>query len=278
VIDAALTISGLSVRFGARVALESVDLVVGPGRIVGVVGPNGAGKTTLFRAILGAVEPTSGTIVRSGRPGYVPQGDEEDLSFPLTALDVVLMGGYRRQRFFRPLGRELRREAAAHLDRVGLADRARSPIGELSGGQRQRVLLARALLTGSRLLLLDEPLNGVDVATQEVIVEVLKGLRDAGGSILVSTHDLGMARALASDLLFLNRTVVAYGPSGEVFTAATLRATFSGSVLVLDAPGGALEVVDPGFHCDHDHDHRPRAAGASVTGRSRDDGSGRPRA
>jgi manganese/iron transport system ATP-binding protein len=259
VTGAALAVSDLSVRFGSRVALESVNVVVPRGRIVGVVGPNGAGKTTLFRAILGAVAPTSGSIACADRPGYVPQGDEEDLSYPLTALDVVLMGAYRRQAFWRPLGRDLRREAAGHLDRVGLADRARSPIGELSGGQRQRVLLARALLTGSRLLLLDEPLNGVDVTTQEVIVEVLRELRDDGGSILVSTHDLAMARVLADDLLFLNRTVVAYGPSDEVFTAATLRTTFSGSVLVLDAPDGAVEVVDPGFHCDHahahDHDH-----------------------
>ena len=248
----ALAVSDLSVRYGSRRALSSVSFAVPEGRIVGVLGPNGAGKTTLFRAILGAVQPESGRIVRSTRPGYVPQGAEEDLSYPLTALDVVLMGGYRRRPFWRPLGAGLRREATERLDRVGLADRARSPIGELSGGQRQRVLLARALLTGSRLLLLDEPLNGVDVTTQEVIVDVLRELRDAGGSILISTHDLGMARALAGDLLFLAGTVVAYGPAAEVFTAETLRATFSGSVLLLDAPGGAVEAVDPGFHCDHD--------------------------
>ena len=248
-----LSVFELSVRFGSREALRSVSFDVPAGRIVGVVGPNGAGKTTLFRAILGAVEPSSGTVRRRARPGYVPQSDEEDLSYPLTALDVVLMGAYRRRAFWQPLGRALKREAAVQLDRVGLSDRASSPIGELSGGQRQRVLLARALLTGSPLLLLDEPLNGVDVTTQEVIVGVLGALRDAGSSILISTHDLTLARSLTTEALFLNQAVVAYGPSASVFTAENLRATFSGSVLVLDGPAGSLEVVDPGFHCDHDH-------------------------
>jgi ABC-type Mn2+/Zn2+ transport system ATPase subunit len=217
-----------------------------------VVGPNGAGKTTLFRSILGAVAPAHGTIATSGPAAYVPQSADEELEYPLTALDVVLIGAYRRQPWYRPLGRALRREAMEQLDRVGLADRARSQIGELSGGQRQRVLLARALLSQRRILLLDEPLNGVDATTQEVIVSILAELRGEGRSMLVSTHDLPLARRISTRMLFLNRTVVAYGPAADAFTPEVLRRTFAGSLLVVEGGPGMVEVVDAGG-CGHEH-------------------------
>jgi ABC-type Mn2+/Zn2+ transport system ATPase subunit len=248
-----LSVSDLTVRFGRRVALDRVSFAVPPGETVAVVGPNGAGKTTLFRAVLGAVEPTHGSIAAADRAAYVPQSGDEELDYPLTALDVVLIGAYRRRPWYRPLGRALRREALDQLARVGLADRARSQIGELSGGQRQRVLLARALLSQRRLLLLDEPLNGVDATTQEVIVGILAELRTEGRSMLISTHDLAMARRISTRMLFLNRTVVAYGPADESFTPEILRRTFAGSLLVVDtAPGEVLEVVDSGS-CGHVH-------------------------
>ena len=248
-----LSVRDLSVRFGRRLALEAVGFDVPPGEVVAVVGPNGAGKTTLFRAILGAVEPSGGSVWCPERPAYVPQRDDEELHYPLTALDVVLIGGYRRRPWYRPLGRQLRREAVHQLTRVGLADRQRSQIGELSGGQRQRVLLARALLSERRLLLLDEPLSGVDVTTQEVITETLAELRSEGRSMLISTHDLAMARRISTSMLFLNQTVVAYGPTGDSFTAETLRRTFAGSLLVLEDEPGVVEVVDPGSHAYSHH-------------------------
>jgi manganese/iron transport system ATP-binding protein len=250
-----LSVSDLAVRFGRRVALEGVSFDVPAGETVAVVGPNGAGKTTLFRAILGAVQPSRGTIEAAAQPAYVPQSDDEELDYPLTALDVVLIGGYRRRPWYRPLGRALRREALDQLARVGLADRAGSQIGELSGGQRQRVLLARALLSQRRLLLLDEPLNGVDATTQEVIVSILSELRAEGRSMLISTHDLAMARRISTRMLFLNRSVVAYGPADEAFTPDVLRRTFAGSLLVVPGEPGLVEVVDSGSCSGHEHEH-----------------------
>jgi ABC-type Mn2+/Zn2+ transport system ATPase subunit len=243
-----VSVHGLTVRYARRLALDDVSFAVPPGEIVAVVGPNGAGKTTLFKAMLGALEPSAGRIDAVDRPAYVPQGDEEELDYPLTALDVVLIGGYRRRPWYQPLGRALRREALDQLDRVGLADRAHTQIGELSGGQRQRVLLARALLSHRRLLLLDEPLNGVDAVTQEVIVSTLEELRGEGRAILVSTHDLDLARRVSTRTLFLNEALVAYGPTEEVFTAAVLRQTFHGSVLVVEDRPGIVEVLDTGSH------------------------------
>ncbi len=247
-----LVVSDLTVRYGRRVALERASFRVAAGETVAVVGPNGAGKTTLFRAILGAIAPTAGSIELADRPGYVPQADDEQLDFPLTALDVVLMGGYRRRRCWQPLGRELRREGLDSLARVGLADRARSQIGELSGGQRQRVVLARALLSRSRLLLLDEPLNGVDATSQEVIIELLSELRAQGVSTLISTHDLALARRISTRMLFLSTTVIAEGPTEQAFTPDVLRRTYAGSLLVVDAGGHALELLETGGHA-HEH-------------------------
>jgi ABC-type Mn2+/Zn2+ transport system ATPase subunit len=249
-----LSISDLTVRYGRRLALDRVSFDVPPGETVAVVGPNGAGKTTLFRAILGALAPSVGSVEACERPAYVPQSDDEELHYPVTALDVVLMGAYRRRPWYRPLGRALRGDALDQLARVGLADRAGSQIGELSGGQRQRVLLARALLTQRPLLLLDEPLNGVDATTQEVIVSILAELRAEGRSMLISTHDLAMARRISTRMLFLNQTVVAYGPVDEAFTPDVLRRTFAGSLLVVDNDAGLVEIVDSGA-CIHPHVH-----------------------
>jgi ABC-type Mn2+/Zn2+ transport system ATPase subunit len=247
----------LTVRYGRHVALDNVTFDVPAGEIVAVVGPNGAGKTTLFRAALGAVAPAGGSVTTSEPAAYVPQSDAEQLHYPLTALDVVLMGGYRRRSFWQPLGRALRREAHGQLERVGLSERAHVQFGELSGGQRQRVLLARALLSQRRLLLLDEPLNGVDATTQEVVVGLLEDLRREGRSLLVSTHDLMLARRISTRMLFLHRRVVAYGPTRQAFTADVLRQTFAGSLMVVDPHGGELvELIDVGSHAD-DGDAEP---------------------
>ena len=227
-----LSVSDLTVRFGRRLALDRVSFDVPPGETVAVVGPNGAGKTTLFRAVLGALEPSAGRVLASDRIAYVPQSDDEELDYPVTALDVVLIGGYRRRPWYRPLGRALRR-----------------------GGQRQRVLLARALLSQRRLLLLDEPLNGVDATTQEVIVSILAELRAEGRSMLISTHDLAMARRISTRMLFLNQSVVAYGPADEAFTPEVLRRTFAGSLLVVPGEPGLVEVVDSGSCGGHEHEH-----------------------
>ncbi|RRS01384.1 anchored repeat-type ABC transporter ATP-binding subunit [Glycomyces terrestris] len=207
-----LRIEGLTVSLGGRPVLDGIDLAVAPGETVGLIGPNGAGKTTLLRAVLGLVRPDGGTIRNDlGRPGYVPQKHEFTWDFPITVAGAVLNA---RTGTKWPLGpnREDREAAAEALDRVGLTDLAKRPVGELSGGQRQRVLVARALARRPNLLLLDEPFTGVDVPTQELLTGLLSRLAQEGTAVLMTTHDLAQARATCSRLCLLNRTVVADGP------------------------------------------------------------------
>ena len=207
-----LHIEGLTVSLGGRPVLDGIDLAVAPGETVGLIGPNGAGKTTLLRAVLGLVKPDAGAIRTGlGRPGYVPQKHEFTWDFPITVAGAVL-NARAATRWLRGPSREDREAAAEALDRVGLADLAKRPVGELSGGQRQRVLVARALARRPGLLLLDEPFTGVDVPTQELLTALLSRLAQEGTAVLMTTHDLAQARATCSRLCLLNRTVVADGP------------------------------------------------------------------
>ncbi len=253
--DAAVEVTGLSVAFGQRRAIDDVTFAAPAGCIVGVIGPNGAGKSTLFRAILGLL-PHTGTARLQGAPAYVPQGDRAALDFPATAFDVALMGRYSATPWWRPLGRRERGIAHRALDELGMGAHADCVFGELSGGQRQRVVLARALAHGGRVMLLDEPLTGVDAASARIIQDALNRLRDGGVTLLVATHDLNDAARTCDRLLFLNRRLIAYGPPGETFTAETLTRTYEGTLLVLDpSDGRPVGVLDEGAHHDHDHAH-----------------------
>ena len=252
----ALAVRGLGVAYGRRAALEDVSFEVPPGHVVGVIGPNGAGKSTLFKAILGVLRHSGSVSVAGGRPAYVPQGDDARLDLPVTALDVALMGRAPATPWWRPLGRADREAARRALADVGLDDLAGRQVGELSGGQRQRAFLARALAQGGGLMLLDEPLTGVDATSQEAILGVLGRLRDTGRAILMATHDLAQAARTCDLLLFLNRRVVAFGPPGEAFTREVLAGTYGGDLLVVDAPGGRALVLDDGSHHGHGHGGR----------------------
>ena len=177
-------------------ALAEVSFAAGPGQVVGVLGPNGGGKTTLFRALLGELPVRRGAVELAGAPAYVPQTERARLDFPVSALDVALMGAYGRTPWYRRVARRDREAARAALARVGLEEVADETFGALSGGQRQRVLLARALVQDSPVLLLDEPLSGVDGASAARIEAVFAALRDEGRTLLVATHDVHQARAL----------------------------------------------------------------------------------
>jgi manganese/iron transport system ATP-binding protein len=201
-----------------------------------------------------------GTSPKAARPrvGYVPQSDQLDPEFPITVAQVVLMGRYPALGWFRRPGRADRRAAADALGRVGLSSAAGKRFGTLSGGQRQRVLIARAICQGAGLLLLDEPFNGVDAATQEQILQLLAELRADGVAVVMPTHDLSVAHLACGDACLLNRRQVAFGPIDEVLDAASLRRTYDLRALV--HPGDPVIVAHgPGFphreHDDHTHVH-----------------------
>ena len=233
---------------GARV-LEDVSFEVPPGTSVCVLGPNGGGKTTLFRVLLGELEPVAGRAEVSGRPAYVAQTDRTRLDFPVTALDVALMGTLANGRWWLPPRRADRDAAGAALKRVGLADQAGVRFGELSGGQRQRALLARALVQDAAVLLLDEPLSGVDPASATLIDRVFGELRESGRTLLVASHDVESARSY--DLvLCLNRRQVAFGDPKATLDRDTLQATYGHELIVLE--GGRAVTVK---HHEHAHSH-----------------------
>ena len=224
-----------------REALSGVTFALEPGACAGVLGPNGGGKTTLFRALLGELPYRTGEVELAGRPGYVPQTERARLDFPVSALDVALMGAYGRTPFYRRLGRAERGRARAALDRLGLAEQAGARFGTLSGGQRQRVLIARALVQDARVLLLDEPLSGVDTPSAARIDEVLEELRGEGRALLIATHDVHQARRF-DRVLCLHGRQVAYGPPAEVLTPATLQETYGAELVVLEGGGAAVNV------------------------------------
>ncbi len=230
---------------GAEV-LRGVTFALEPGTIAAVLGPNGGGKTTLFRALLGELAFRTGTVELDGRPAYVPQTDRTRLDFPVSALDVVLMGAYGRTPAWRRIARADRQAARAALGRVGLEDVARKRFGALSGGQRQRVLIARALLQDSRVLLLDEPLSGVDTASAVRIETVFDELRAEGRILLVATHDVEQARRW-DRVVCLNGEQVAFGRPPEVLTTDVLRRTYGPELVVL-AGGEQAVAVDHHRH------------------------------
>lgn len=248
-----LEVRGLDVTRGDHLAVEDASFAVGPGELVALVGPNGAGKSTLFSALLGLI-PSEGEVRLRGSFAYVPQHGPSQLAFPVSALDVALMGTYKRVGLLRRAGRDERERALHALERVGLADRARRTFGELSGGQRQRVLLARALVQQGSVLLLDEPLSGVDAVSEEAIFRALEAERAEGRSAVIATHDLAFARDQCTHALLLNRRVHAAGRPADALTSATLRAAYGERLVVLEDLG----LIDEGSHHhegEHGHEH-----------------------
>ena len=239
----ALHVEDLTVSYRDAPVLWDIDIDIPPGVMAAVVGPNGAGKSTLLKAALGLVHPAAGHVRvfglpfgrARGRVAYVPQRASVDWDFPTDVLDVVTMGTYGRLGWFRRPGRAARADALAALERVGMQDYARRQIGQLSGGQQQRVFLARALVQGADLYLLDEPMAGVDAPTERAIVAVLKALRDEGRTIVVVHHDLSTVQRYFDWLVLLNRRVVAQGPVAEVYTRAALARTYGGQAALIEA-------------------------------------------
>jgi manganese/iron transport system ATP-binding protein len=235
----ALSLEHASIAYGRAAVVEDVHGEVQPGTAVALIGPNGAGKSTLIKAVLGLVPVVAGRITVLGQPpaqarryvGYVPQADTLDADFPVTVAQVVVMGRYRMIGWARPAGRADRRVAADALAAVGLGERAQDRFGTLSGGQRQRVLLARAIAQQPRLLLLDEPFNGVDAVSQDALLRALARLQADGAAVVVSTHDLALAHVACDEVCLLNKHQFGFGPTDATLTPELLRATYGGQAL-----------------------------------------------
>lgn len=230
----------VTIAYRSFAVLKNVSFTVPPGTLTAIVGPNGAGKSTLIKASLGLIEPANGYFRFFGKPfskvggrvSYVPQRTSVDWDFPVTALDVVCMGLYRKIGWFRPVRSRDRRRGMEALAGVGMDDYARRQISQLSGGQQQRVFLARSLVQGAELFLMDEPLAGVDAATEKTIIDTLQSLRDAGKTVMVVHHDLDTVSDYFDRVMLLNREVIAEGPVSEVMKPRLLKKTYGGNLLI----------------------------------------------
>ncbi len=219
-------------------ALRDASFELPTGTIAALVGVNGSGKSTLFKAIMGFVPTASGEIsvlggsvkdaLKSNVVAYVPQAEEVDWSFPVLVEDVVMMGRYGHMGFLRIAKPADHRAVEEALDRVGMSEFRKRQIGELSGGQKKRVFLARALAQDSRVILLDEPFTGVDVQTEDEIIDLLRAMRDEGRVMLVSTHNLGSVPEFCDRTILIKGTVLAHGPTEEIFTSKNLERAFGG--------------------------------------------------
>jgi ABC-type Mn2+/Zn2+ transport system ATPase subunit len=247
-----LEVRGLSVHFAGKPALDGISFAIPPGQMVGVIGPNGAGKTTLFRAILGLIPWTEGEVLlhdasalsQRALMGYLPQLEEINRGFPVSVEDVVMMGRYRRIGWCRRAGPDDLRAARQALERVDLLANARTQIGRLSGGQQQRAFLARVLAQDPHLLLLDEPVSGIDTTTQHAIFSLLEELRGRGKTVVVATHDLNCVVERFDQVLCLNRRLVAYGSPKEVFHEEVLERTYGHHLMVVRVGDRRIVVTD----------------------------------
>lgn len=261
-----LVIRDLTVAYGNKVVLNGVQADIRRGQVVGIVGPNGGGKSTLLKAILGIAPVVSGSVFLFGRPAdkmrssiaYVPQREEVEWDFPVTVMDVAMMGRYPRTRLFRRPGDHDRRVVRETLARVDMLDYAGTQIGQLSGGQQQRIFIARAVAQEADVLLLDEPMNGIDATTQEIIMAVIEEQRVAGKIVLLATHDLVSASCACDCLCCVNERMVSYGPLAETYTPANLAETYGGPVIMLGPANGGEQLPHThhtGDHAHHHHEH-----------------------
>jgi manganese/iron transport system ATP-binding protein len=234
-----LEVEDVSVAYAnGHLALRDATFQLGGGTICALVGVNGSGKSTLFKSIMGFVHPKAGSVRINGQPvraalkqhlvAYVPQAEEVDWQFPVSVWDVAMMGRYGAMNFLRIPRAVDKAKVEESLRRVSMWEFKDRQIGELSGGQKKRVFLARALAQGGRVILLDEPFTGVDVKTEEAIIALLRELRRDGCIILVSTHNLGSVPEFCDQVVLINKTVLAYGATADVFTEQNLSAAFGG--------------------------------------------------
>ena len=236
-----ISIKGLSVSYDRKTVLSNIYLELPAGKLCGVLGPNGAGKSTMFKAILGLIDTNAGKIVINNssikeqrkKVVYVPQKGDVDWQFPATVFDVVLMGRYPHKKIFQRFNQRDKDLVKQALEDMGIRHLEKRQIGELSGGQQQRVFLARALCQEAEVFLLDEPFVGVDITTEEKIIQILKKLAAEGKTLLVVHHDLSKVTTYFDKIILLNQRIVAYGDTATTFTDDNIAKTYSGQLTIL---------------------------------------------
>ena len=247
--NAIIEAHNLTVLYGRKPALWNIDFELPDKQVIGIMGPNGSGKSTLLKAIMGVVEPTSGftkvyddelSNVRD-KVSYVPQRQDIDWDFPANVWDIVAMGRFQKRGLFKKLTTEDNEIVTDSLEKVNMLGYAKRQISQLSGGQQQRVFLARAIAQQGDLFLMDEPFAGVDIATEEMIISLLKTMKDAGKTLVIVHHDLHTAESYFDHLVLLNTRLIASGPTSEVFTDKILTDTYGGRLTTISKISQELE-------------------------------------
>lgn len=242
--DTGITIKNLSVQYGGKTALRSISTELRGGCITGIIGPNGAGKSTMLKGLMRLVPTVSGEVYVNGEEmekmrrhiAYVEQRSEIDLTFPISVFDTVLLGTYPKLGLFRRAGKLQKQKAWDALETVKMSEFANRQIGALSGGQLQRVFIARALAQETEVFLLDEPFVGIDMVSEELIMNILFQLRDDGKTIAIVHHDLNKVSTYFDDVIILNRSLISSGPVQESFTAENIAKAY-GQAWVVAVPG-----------------------------------------
>ena len=265
----ALDAQAVSVHYDQAAALTDITFTLSRGERIAVIGPNGAGKSTLFNIISGVLKPTAGQVnVYGSAPdahaciAYVPQRNQVDWTFPANVADVVMMGRAGRIGLFRWPGGRDRAIVSEALNLVGMTHQANRQIGELSGGQQQRVFIARALAQEADLLLMDEPLSGLDIQSQEAIFSILDTLRERKVTVLVATHNINLAAERFDRLMLLQGRLIGFGPPASVFTPELLSQAYGGQLHLIETSQGTVlinEVHDPQPEVTSQSEVRPQA-------------------
>jgi ABC-type Mn2+/Zn2+ transport system ATPase subunit len=255
-----LRADGLTVRYESGLALDDVSFELCAGEQVAVVGPNGAGKSTLFKVIAGVLKATDGRVdVYGNEPGghiciaYVPQRSQVDWNFPVNVADVVMMGRVGKMGLFRHRSARDSEIVRQALDVVNLSDLAERQIGELSGGQQQRMFIARALAQEAELVLMDEPMTGLDINSREAIFRILNQVRQHDVTVMVAMHDLRLAAERFDRVMLLNHQLLGFGTSEQVFSSDNLMEAYGGHLHLMNTPNGVFMVEDT--CCDEGEPH-----------------------
>jgi ABC-type Mn2+/Zn2+ transport system ATPase subunit len=255
----AIQVRDISVQYETGYALRDISFDLDSGEHLAVVGPNGAGKTTLFQVLAGLLKPSTGRVeIFGNKPGghvciaYVPQRSQVDWEFPVTVMEVVMMGRIRRLGFFHWPKKKDWEFVQAALETVDLVEQQKRQIGELSGGQQHRVFLAQALAQEAELILLDEPLTGLDLPSQEGIFRILDDFKVSRLPVVIATHDLDMAAQRFDKVMLLNRDMISFGGPEEALTTETLLDAYGAHLHIVRGENGVTLLTDP--CADHEGD------------------------